>query len=314
MHQNSNHLIAMDYQEQEDYGYDQPQQQGSATGGLKIAIVILLIVLAAVSVLYWQSVRRDAAEVAAMQTDMDTITAQYSRLMTEMDGMEFANDTLNANLESQRHKADSLMGRLKRERSVNYSKIKQYERELGTLRSTLQGFVRTIDSLNTLNRRLVGENVAFRKEISNLRTTTEAAQETASELNSKIKRGAVIRARDIMLRAVNRRDKEVTKAKQADRLTTTFVLAANELAIPGERTVYVRIISPDGYDLAESQNSMFEFEGSNIPFSASRRVDYDGNDLDVSIYYNGSGLTAGQYTVMVYMDGHLIGSNVIILK
>lgn len=304
-----------DYQNQGDYGYDQPQNSGSATGGLKIAIIILLIVLAAVSVLYWQSVRRDAAEVAAMQVDMDTISAQYSRLVGEMDGMKFDNDTLNANLQDQRHKADSLMSRLKRERSVNYSKIKQYERELGTLRSTLQGFVRTIDSLNRLNQRLVGENVKFRQEISSLRTTTEAAQETASELHSKIKRGAVIRARDITLRAVNRRDKEVTKAKQADRLVTSFVLAANELATPGERVVYIRIVSPEGYDLAENQNALFEFEGSRIPYSALRRdVDYQCEDLPVSVYYNGTGLTAGQYTVMVYMDGHLIGSNVIILK
>ncbi|MEG0033194.1 MAG: hypothetical protein RR689_02695, partial [Mucinivorans sp.] len=194
-------------------------------------------------------------------------------------------------------------------------KIKRYERELGTLRSTLRGFVRTIDSLNQLNQRLVGENVAFRREISNLRTTTEAAKETASELNNKIKRGSVIRARDITLRAVNRRNKDVTKARQTDRLITSFVLAANDLATPGVRTVYVRIISPDGYDMAESQNSMFEFEGTRIPYSASRdNIDYQCEDLPVSVLYNGTGLTSGQYTVMVYMDGMLIGSNVIILK
>ena len=304
----------MDYQDQGDYGYEQPQSSGSATGGLKIAIVILLIVLAAVSVLYWQSVQRDAKELAAMQTDLDTIEAQYGRLQVEMDGMQFDNDTLNANLQTQRHRADSLMDRLKRERSVSYSKIKAYERELSTLRGTLQGFVRTIDSLNRLNQKLVGENVAFRKEISTLRTTTEAAKEVASELNNKIKRGAVIRARNITLRAVNRRDKDVTKANRADRLITSFVLAANELAQPGDRTVYARIISPDGYDLAENPNALFEYEGQRIPYAASRVVEYKGEDLDVSIYYNGTGLTAGQYTVMIYMDGYMIGNNVIILK
>lgn len=301
-------------EDQDHYDYEQPQNSNSATGGLKIAIVILLVVLAGVSILYWMSVRRDAQDLAMMQVDKDTIEAQYSRLLVDMDGMKFDNDTLNANLQDQRHKVDSLMGKLKNDRRVSYAKIKQYERELGTLRSTLRGFVRTIDSLNTLNRKLVGENVSFRREISNLRTTTEAAQETASELNNKIKRGAVVRARDINLRAVNRRDKDVSKAKQAERLITTFVLAANELATPAERTVYVRIISPDGYDLAETQNSMFEFEGSRIPFTASRKVDYQCEDIAVSVYYNGTGLTAGQYSVMVYMDGYLIGTNTIILK
>lgn len=304
----------MDYQDQGDYGYEQPQSSGSATGGLKIAIIILLIVLAAVSVLYWQKVQQDAKEMSRMEVDMDTIEAQYGRLKIEMDGMQFDNDTLNANLQVERHRADSLMDRIKRERSVSYSKIKAYERELSTLRGTLQGFVRTIDSLNRLNQKLVGENVAFRKEISTLRTTTEAAKEVASELNNKIKRGAVIRARNITLRAVNRRDKDVTKARQADRLITSFTLAANELSQPGDRTVYVRIISPDGYDLAENQNALFEYEGQRIPYTVSRVVEYKGEDLDVSVYYNGTGLTAGQYTVMVYMDGHMVGSNVIILK
>lgn len=304
----------MNYQDTDDYGYENSNPSNSAANGLKIAIVILIIVLAAVSFLYWQSVRKDAAEIAAMEVELDTLKSQGSRLSLEMAGLEFDNDTLESNLQQQRHVADSLMDRMKRERNISYSKIKRYERELGTLRTTMQGFVRTIDSLNRLNQKLVGENLSFRKEISTLRTTTEAARETATELSSKIKRGAVIRARDISLRAVNRKDKEVSRAKTADRLITTLVLAANDLAEPGERTVYVRIVSPDGYDLSETQNSNFEFEGQRVPFTSSRRVDYQCEDLPVSVYYNGTGLIAGQYTVHVYMDGHLIGSNVIILK
>lgn len=304
----------MEYQNNEDYGYEPQPSNNSTANGLKIAIVILLIVLAAVSVLYWNSVRQDKADLEAMQTDFMEIEASYGLLKDSLGVIQFDNDTLNANLEIQRHIADSLMQQMKKERNLSYQKIRAYERELGTLRTTMQGFVRTIDSLDRLNRKLADENLTFRREISTLRTTTEAAKETATELNSKLKRGAVIRARDITLRAVNRRDKEVTRAKTADRLITTFVLAANELATPGERTVYIRIISPDGYDLAESQSSLFEFEGKRIPYSASRVIDYQCEDLAVSVYYNGTGLTAGQYTVHVYMDGHMVGSNLIILK
>ncbi|MFI3286996.1 MAG: hypothetical protein R3Y61_00810 [Rikenellaceae bacterium] len=306
----------MDYQEDNNYDYDNSSSQAgsSAAKGLKIAIIILLLVLAAVSFLYWKSVQQDAADLRAMQADRDTIANQYGRLIVEMDDLQFENDTLNADLEAQRFRADSLMDRMKTERNISYSKIKKYEKELGTLRTTMQGFVRQIDSLNQLNKKLTGENLAFRREISDLRTTTEAAKETAEELNNKIQRGAVIKARDITLRAVNKRGKDVSRAKTAEQLVTTFILAANELSVPGERTVYVRIISPDGYDLAESQSSLFEFEGSPIPYTASRVVDYQGEDLAVSVYYKGEGLTAGQYTVHVYMDSYMVGSNVIILK
>ncbi len=305
----------MDYQQNDDYGYEQPQSNSNSTAnGLKIAIIILLVILAAVSFLYWQSVRRDAEEIDAMKGDMERITVEYQELRSDMDTLHFANDTLRASLDVQRHIADSLMDRMKRERNVSYQKIKAYEKELGTLRTTMQGFIKTIDSLNQLNKKLTGENLAYRREISTLRTSTEAAKETAAELNTKLKRGAVIRARDITLRATNKNGKDVTRARTATQLVTTFVLAANELANPGERVVYVRIISPDGYDLADSQSSTFEYEGSKIPYSASRQVDYQGEDLAVSVFYQGSGMTAGQYTVHVYMDGHMVGSNVIILK
>ncbi|MFI3298175.1 MAG: hypothetical protein R3Y49_00055 [Rikenellaceae bacterium] len=304
----------MEYQEYDNYD-DNTQYSGNQTAkGLKIAIIILLVVLAGVSFMYLRSVQQDAAEIQAMQGDLDSLASQYGLLITDMDSLQFDNDTLNANLMHQRFMADSLMDRLKSERNISYRKIKAYEKELGTLRTTMKGFVRQIDSLNQLNQKLTGENLAFRREITNLKTTTEAAKETAAELNDKIQRGAVIRARDITLKALNSRGKEVTRARTADQLVTTFVLAANELSQPGERTVYVRIISPEGYDLAESQSAVFEFEGSNVPYTASRVVDYQSEDLAVSVYYKDSDLESGQYTVHVYMDGQMVGSNVVILK
>ena len=44
------------------------------------------------------------------------------------------------------------------------------------------------------------------------------------------------------------------------------MLVGNELAEPGERTVYVQIIGPDGYVLANASNALFDFEGDKITF------------------------------------------------
>lgn len=306
----------MEYQQDDQYNYEDDQQPrgSSATNGLKIAIVILLVVLIAVSFLYYKSVQRDAEEIELLKADRDTLANQYGMLITDMDSLQFDNDTLSAHLLEERFKADSLMDRLRSERNVSYSKIKAYERELGTLRVTMRGFLHTIDSLNQLNQQLTGENLAYKRQITTLQTTTEAAKEQAAELSNKIQRGAVIKARDITLRAVNKRGKDVTRARTATQLITTLVLSANELAMQGEKMVYVRIISPEGYDLAESQSSVVDIEGQSIPYSACRAIDYDGEDIAVTVYYDGSGFTSGQYTVHVYMDGSMVGSNVIILK
>lgn len=306
----------MDYQESPDYDYGQQENtpKNSSVMGLKIGIIILLVVLGAVSVLYYNSVQKSKADEEALRVDLDTLQNRTQRLVGDLDGMKFDNDTLNRNLQNERHKADSLMDRLKRERNVSYSKIRQYERELGTLRSTMQSFVRQIDSLNRLNQKLVGENLKFRNEITGLRMRTEAAQETAQELGLKVQRGSQIKARNISLKGVKKNNKDAVRAKDAVRLVASLVLTANELATRGERMVYVRIISPEGYNLQESQGNTFEFEGQSMPFSAARSVDYQGEDFPVNVFYNGSGLTSGKYTVYVYMDGMMIGTNEVILK
>ena len=207
------------------------------------------------------------------------------------------------------------MEQLKQERRWNYAKIKQYEKEVGTLRTIMKGYVRQIDSLNTLNKKLIKENVGYRKEISSAKLRAEMAEEKAAELDNKVKIGAVLRARDIRLAALNDRGNPVSRIKNAARLRVDFVLSANELAAPGNKAIYVRISSPDGYVLTTEAMPTFEFEGERLSYSAMREVDYDpGQDLEVGIYYNSSGFAAGAYKIQLYCEGQLIGQNDIMMK
>ena len=67
-------------------------------------------------------------------------------------------------------------------------------------------------------------------------------------------------------------------------------------------------LSPDGYVLSSESVPTFEFEGERLSYSASRDVDYQNEDLNIGIFYTGSGFTAGTYQVQIYCDGFLIGS------
>jgi hypothetical protein len=176
------------------------------------------------------------------------------------------------------------------------------------------GYIRQIDSLNTLNKKLITENVSYRKEISSANLRADMAEERTAELENKVKVGAVIHARGINLVALNARSKEVTRIKNAERLRVDFVLSANELATPGNKAVYVRITSPEGYLLTSDAAPTFEFEGTALGYSAMREVDYQNDDLDVGLFYNGDGITAGKYAIEVYMDGIKIGSTETILR
>ncbi len=300
-------------QDQYDYQYSDDNYPseggGNAEKGLRIAIYILLVVLLAIGFLYWRSVKQAKEDEELLKIELDTLQSHLGSLREDMSLMEFENDTLNQQLGDQQHRADSLFERLKSERNISYRKLKAYEKELGTLRSTMQNFVRQIDSLNTVNKHLASENLTYRRQISSYQNRVDAAEETASELQNKISRGAIIRARDIQLNPYNKRNKDVSRMSQAKGMRVSLVLQANELAERGERNVYVAITNPEGVILAESGAATFDFEGEAKPYTVSRNVDYQGDDLAVSLYYNGEGLTQGQYTVLVYLDNHMIGTN-----
>lgn len=306
----------------EDYRNDYPEYDDEpavsspdkSIRGYRVVIILLAVILAAMSILYFNIHRQQMADYELLQVDRDSIQNNLSHLMDDFDNLRINNDSISASLGMERERADSLMERLKKERSWSYAKIKQYEKEVGTLQTLMRNYLRQIDSLNTLNKQLISENVNYRKEISTISQRAELAEEKAAELDNMVKQGSVLRARDIRLTALNAKSKEVTRIKNAARLRTDFTLAANELTTPGDKTVYVRILAPDGYVLSSEGAPTFDYEGERLSYSAQRSIDYQNEDLAVGIFYNGSGFTAGKYTVQLYAEGRLIGSSEIVMR
>ena len=291
--------------EYDDYEQEKPAPQKTIRG-YQIIIIALAVILAALSFIYFKQMNNLKEDFAIERSELNS---QFAELMGDYDNLRTENDTINIQLAEQRHKADSIMESLANERRLSANKIRQYEKELGALRAVMYSYVETIDSLNTLNKSLISENVAYRRQVTEQELRARRAEETASELSVKVERGSVILARGIDLKALSNNDREVARAKNAARLRVDFTLAGNELAAPGERSVYVRIIGPDGYLLANSGGHTFNFEDEARVYSATREIDYQNDDLPVGVYYAGSGITGGNYKVEVYLDGRLCGSS-----
>ena len=292
--------------------YDDEEQMAPANDkairGYRVVIILLTVILAALSVLYFNIHRQQKADYDLLAIDRDSIQNNLSALMTDFDSLQYSSDTISTALLMERQRADSLMQRLKQERSWSYSKIKQYQKEVGTLQSLMRNYLRQIDSLNTLNQKLITENVGYRREITTITQRAEMAEERAEELNNKVRVGAIIRARSITMQALNNRGKEVTRVKNAQRLYLDFALAANELAEPGNKAIYACVTSPEGYLIANNSASTFTFEGEQKVYSAMREVDYECADLPVGIYVDGSGFTPGTYRIELYVEGRLAGT------
>jgi len=286
----------------------EPKAKSKAVAFLSALIVVLAFVLAGLAWLYLAE-RKEAQETQQLLVaEKDSITLNLQNMVQEYNILETDNEALNAKLQEEQERAEKLLAELKQVKSVSYAKIKEYQKELGTLRAIMRDMVVEIDSLNTLNQQLIAENIKVKQEFTMSQKTVESLEKKTEEMTSTIAKGSIVRARDINPVTINKRGREITRARNVNKIKTCFTLSENNIAEPGLRDVYVRILGPDGFILAKSNADLFEFEGEQIVFSAKREVDYQNEDVEMCIFYDNNGdLESGKYEVSLFMDGYMIG-------
>ena len=197
----------------------------------------------------------------------------------------------------------------------NRSKIRQYEKELGTLRTIMKSYIVQIDSLNTLNKKLTADAAAARREAAESKKKSEMLSKTVEALEGQVATGAVIKARGIALNAYNQSDKVTDRSSRVTYMMTTLSLVENALAEKGPVRVYLRLLGPDGVLLIGEAPVNFTASGEPMLGTASREVDYQGAEVDMSIYINKiPEFAKGHYVVEAYTEQGLLGTSELMLR
>ena len=148
----------------------------------------------------------------------------------------------------------------------------------------MKSYIVQIDSLNTLNHQLTADAAAARREAAESRAANENSRDRF-RISGQVAAGAVIKSRGLSVAAYNASDKVTDRSSRVIRLLTTLSLVENEIAPRGPVRVYLRVKDPDGILLTNTTHS-FNFNGQPIVASASREVDYQGQEVELSIYLN----------------------------
>lgn len=289
---------------------------GSAKTLKTITIILAIALLVCLGGLYyvWNQGKQTADDITL---EKEQVTNQLLELKGEYAELRTNNDTINAQLSREKQKIEMLLDKIKQtdaSNRKNLGKLKEYEKEMGSLRTVLRGYVHQIDSLNNLNQQLRAENTEIKQQAEESQRKVEELSQTTENLKSIVDKGAVIKARDVMVTAINNKGKDVSKTRQVEKIRTCLTLISNNIADKGVRTLYIRIKSPDGSLMTNSSDNLFSAGDSQLVYSAMREIDFQGDDLEVCIFYTDSEYTAGIYNVEVYMDGVRIGTSQMLLK
>ena len=276
------------------------------------ALAAVAVVLAGALAYIWY---QKSSLVKELTVEKEELTEQMIALQNDYATLSSDYDDINLQLDSSRLEVQMLIEKITQTEATNRSKIRQYEKELGTLRSIMKNYITQIDSLNTLNKQLTADAAAARREAAESRRKQQELNKTVEELSGQVAAGAVIKARGIRIEAYNASDKVTDRSSRVVRLLTTLSLVENDLAPKGPVRVYIRVKGPDGILLTNDTQRAFEVNGEPMTCSASREVDYQGKEVEMSIYLNDiTGYVKGIYTVEAYTEQTFLGSAELMLR
>ncbi|MBO4656989.1 MAG: hypothetical protein J5639_04375 [Bacteroidales bacterium] len=277
-----------------------------------VALAMAAVILGGVLAYVWTSKSKLVNDLNIEKADL---TQEMEELRQEYAGLQSANDTLNASLQVEREKVDQLIERFQQTEATNRAQIRQYEKELGTLRSIMKHYIVQIDSLNNLNVALRQEASDARREAAENRRQYEDLRTTTDEYARQVAEGSVVKGRGVSLHAINSSAKETDRSSRTEKLRADMFLIENAIAKKGPKRVYIRVKGPDGILLTADDRQLFTCAGEEMIYSESREVDYQGEEVEVSVYFaSPQPFTKGVYTVDAYTTEGKIGSADLLLR
>lgn len=303
-----------------------PQQEEKKKRGGLIAWILLVLSLGVNGWLFYmfdKEQKRANEQVEIVKTiyiERDNVKSDLLKLKDEYATLQTNDVKLQQEIEANKLRIEELLKDAEKHKGDSYY-ISKLKKETETLREIMKGYVRTIDSLNTLNQKLIVEKGQITNQLNTEKDKTTQLNKDKEDLQKTITKGSMLTCFGVTATGVNLKSggkKQVTtnKAKRADLIKVSFSLGENKIAKSGPKDVYVRIITPDGKELAKSydDNYRFIFNSSTGYYAGKTNINYNNAEVGVTTMCEGSTpLLPGKYMIEVTADGAVIGQTTLTL-
>jgi len=298
-----------------------PQEEKKKRGGL-LPWLLLLISLVGNGILVYmvnqekQIVIQKEEKIKTIYVERDNVQADLVNLKTEYENLHTSNKKLQAEIDEKKAQIEELIKQAEKNKG-NASIIAKLRKETETLRLIMQGYVHTIDSLNTLNKKLIVEKNDVLKKLDEEKNKSVQLNKEKESLQGTIDKASLlscysITAQGIDIKKSGKKRSVTNKAKRVDAIKVSYSLGENKISKPGTREVFVRIMTPDGKELAKSydDNYKFKFDGSTGYYAGKTSIDYANKEIGVTTLCEGDGpFIPGKYMIEITCDGVIVGQS-----
>ena len=251
------------------------------------AFIGVLIILGALAVafFFWQQTQKREVEMAEMVEMMtyekEQLENEYNDLSLEMEGFSYKtnNDSILKLLDQEQTRVQLLLEELKTVKATNARRITELKKELASVRKVLIYYVSQVDSLNRINTKLVTENRSVTKKYQEATKTAEQLATEKQQLSKIVSIAAQLDARNIVVTTLTSRNRTTTRLSKIALIQFDFSIAKNTTAEIGQKTIFLRIMTPDDAVLQKHATDLFPFENQTIQYSCKKEIEYGGEEL-----------------------------------
>ena len=236
------------------------------SGLLWILIALLAITNGVTFWMYTQEKNKAANEIIVKEQviiERDNVKEELLQLQKDYGNLQTSDKALQAEIEAKKAEIAQLLEDAEKHKGDAYI-ISKLKKESETLRQIMRGYVRTIDSLGTLNKNLIVEKDNVLKELDSEKGKTTTLNKEKEDLKATIQKGSILTCFNIVAKGVKfknggKKESETSKASRTEKIKVSFSLGENKIAKAREKTIFVRIVTPDGKEMKKNYDDNYRF-------------------------------------------------------
>ncbi|MEX2593590.1 MAG: hypothetical protein WD426_12520 [Anditalea sp.] len=296
---------------------ESPEKEKSSDNGKNILIFVLVILV----ILSGIKLYRDSIDRSQKSEEILILSEDNSELNMRIDSMTFQLDLRIKEIEKLGGDVDSLVSIKDQLIIERNSDKKRSATEIASLNKKIDGYSVLLQEkdgeilkLRDINEQLYTENKDLKDTKAEIEEEVVKLNIKQQELEEKVNIAATLRAENIEIAAVNSRGRERTgrfRSRHLEKLKISFTLGDNKVAEAGTKDIYVQVFTPNNqviFDVAKGSGT-FNIDGREEFFTAKQDILFNNTQQQLTYYYEkGSDYNSGVYSVKVYADSFLIGS------
>ncbi|MBO7234454.1 MAG: hypothetical protein J6V13_05670 [Paludibacteraceae bacterium] len=275
-----------------------------------ISIILILLAITIWSLKTNQQTKIEMAEMEEMiNFEKEQLEEEFNDLAMQFDGYgaDIHNDSLVMLLDQEKQKVAQLLEELKLTKATNARRIAELKKELATVRAVMVQYVHQIDSLDRINKTLVADNIAIKKKYEDVSQQAEILQQEKEVLHQTVIRASMLEINNFTIDFLNKKDRSTKRYTQIAKIKFAYTIAKNITTQPGMKTIYLRILRPDGEVLQKSPEHLFPFENTELIYSLKKDFEYAGEPITDELYWTVEEiLPIGEYSADFFIDGRQI--------